>query len=533
MREQITDHNALAGPHARKVIQAVEAAGGNIRLVGGRVRDLLLKRTPGDTDLATDLVPEQTLEALQEAGFRTLDFGIKHGTVAALIGGEAIEVTSLRKDVRTDGRHAEVVFGKSWREDAERRDFTLNALYADKDGNVYDPLGTGVRDLQAGRIRFAGDAEKRIQEDYLRILRYFRFQAQFGREHAMDCPEGEYTLEACRANRAGLENLSRERITQEMLKILAAKNPWQALDAARNTQVLEMVLGEVDPDSGKNLSLLRQLEETHCLQGDWAVRWMCVDRSPKTSGMVLSREQKRILGSVRKIRKTLTEENPSVLVLGHEHGQADTARALLMHMVLDGSPRDNLDKDLQTALEGETAVFPVSAGDFLALGMEEGPEIGLALKKARKFWISKDLLPGKDEVLRNSGFPKKPGAPQGPAAGILEATSARLKTFKARGSPAAAGALRQATRILRNGKIPVMLPLHPEAAPAVRLLRDASRRAGQEADWNLPALMSGGAGPETLQETLGLYATEELLDQTANLLEAGRSPGRIPLKARG
>ena len=204
----------LQAGHLTDLLAVLDRAGEEARVVGGAVRNALLGEPLGDIDIATTALPAEVVRRTQAAGFKAVPTGIEHGTVTVVVLGRPFEVTTLREDVETFGRHAKVAFGRDWKRDAERRDFTMNALSAARDGTVYDYVG-GLADVEARRVRFIGDAATRIAEDYLRILRFFRFHAAYG-EGALD-PAG---VAACIAGRAGLEQLSRERIRIEILKLL-------------------------------------------------------------------------------------------------------------------------------------------------------------------------------------------------------------------------------------------------------------------------------------------------------------------------
>ena len=201
-----------ANPHIFNLFKVVEKHGGVLRFVGGSVRDAIAGMKGFDLDLATDLSPDELVEACEESGLKTIPIGIKFGTVGVVIDNQVLEVTSLRKDIKTDGRHAEVVFTSDWNEDASRRDLTINAVYADEKGNVFDYYN-GVDDLEKGIVRFIGSAGQRIKEDYLRILRFFRFYSIFGK-----APIDAKALEACKENKDGLKQLSMERIRDELFK---------------------------------------------------------------------------------------------------------------------------------------------------------------------------------------------------------------------------------------------------------------------------------------------------------------------------
>ncbi|MBE0692106.1 MAG: CCA tRNA nucleotidyltransferase, partial [Aquamicrobium sp.] len=228
----------LAKDDLQRLLAALSQGGEEARLAGGAVRNALLGEAVSDIDIATTTVPEETERRAQAAGFRTVPTGKEHGTITVIAGGEAYEVTTLRADVATDGRHASVAFGKDWKADAERRDFTINALYATAAGEVIDLVG-GLADLETRTLRFIGDAEARIREDYLRILRFFRFFAWYG--NGRPDPEG---LRACARLKDGMVRLSAERVWAELKKLLAAPDPSRALLWMRQTGVLSLVLPE-------------------------------------------------------------------------------------------------------------------------------------------------------------------------------------------------------------------------------------------------------------------------------------------------
>ena len=226
-----------------KVLRSLEAAGYSARLAGGCVRDRLLGLTPADYDVATDALPDVVLQHFRTEERSTIPTGIDHGTITVVMPSGPVEVTTLRKDVETDGRHAQVAFGTSFQDDAERRDFTINAMFEDADGRVYDDVG-GQEDLKAGVLRFVGAAQERIKEDYLRILRLFRFWAKLGFVPVAG------TLEAVAAEREGLSRVSQERITTEMLQLLGAPHSHDALVAMCSTGVWQVVLPELQAAAG-------------------------------------------------------------------------------------------------------------------------------------------------------------------------------------------------------------------------------------------------------------------------------------------
>src|SRR3954451_62544 len=226
------------GPLPR-VLAVLDTDGEEARVVGGAVRNALLGAPLGDIDIATTALPQEVIRRVEAAGFKAVPTGVEHGTVTVIAERRPFEVTTLREDVETDGRHATVAFGRDWRRDAERRDFTMNALSVTSDGDVHDYVG-GLGDIGARRVRFIGDPGRRIAEDYLRILRFFRFHAAYG-EGAPDAAG----LAACVAERAGLDALSRERVRMEMLKLLPAAHVVPTLVVMTETGLLGTVLGGV------------------------------------------------------------------------------------------------------------------------------------------------------------------------------------------------------------------------------------------------------------------------------------------------
>ena len=244
MTASVADEPWLKSPATRAVLDALQAEGGAdcVRFVGGSVRNALMGQKVDDFDLATRLLPEVAMAALKKAGLKVVPTGLAHGTVTAVSKGRPYEITTLRRDVETDGRKAVVVFTDDWAEDAARRDFRLNALYADAAGEVFDPTGRGVDDAREGRIVFVGDPETRIREDYLRILRFFRFFAWYGRGE----PDAA-GLRACADLSEGMSRLSAERVLKELLKLLAAPDPRRAARAMESAGVLQAILPEAEP----------------------------------------------------------------------------------------------------------------------------------------------------------------------------------------------------------------------------------------------------------------------------------------------
>ena len=230
----------LSRPTVLKLFDVLKHGDHETRVSGGAVRNALMNLAATDIDFATTLLPKEVLQLTEAAGFKAVPTGIEHGTVTVLIDGDHYEITTLREDIETDGRHALVKFGKSWEADANRRDLTINALFCDREGNVIDYVG-GLSDIRTSTIRFIGNAEARIREDALRILRYYRFFAWYGKGR----PDAE-GLKATSATKALIDNLSAERIWMELKKLLSADDPSRALLWMRTTGVLSRVLPESD-----------------------------------------------------------------------------------------------------------------------------------------------------------------------------------------------------------------------------------------------------------------------------------------------
>ena len=236
----------------------IAALDGKARYVGGAVRDTLLGQEVKDVDIATPLLPENVMERLKAADIKVIPTGIEHGTVTAVLPDGPVEITTLRRDVSTDGRRATVAFSEDWQEDAARRDFTINALFADPETlEVSDYFG-GLEDLEARRVRFIGSADERIAEDHLRIMRYFRFLARFG-QHDID----QEALAACRSAASQLSNLSRERVADELLKLLATDNPLYAVEEMIAADVFAHIVDVIDPGAVQALAQLIQREQAH------------------------------------------------------------------------------------------------------------------------------------------------------------------------------------------------------------------------------------------------------------------------------
>jgi len=374
----------LTNPATQAVCAAITAKGAQALFVGGCVRNALLGVPASDIDIATDAVPETVLALARAAGIKAVPTGIDHGTVTLVSGGMAHEVTTFRRDVETDGRHAVIAYATRVEEDAARRDFTMNALYARADGTVLDPLG-GMPDLVARRVRFIGNATNRIREDYLRSLRYFRFHAWYGDKDAGFDPEA---LAAIAANLDGLTILSRERVGAEILKLLGAPDPAPALAAMRSAGALGQVLPGTDD---RLLAPLVHLETLAGLSVDPLRRMAGLGGVDMAETLRLSRAQTRTLGQLRD--GAAGTAGPGAL--GYRLGRQPALDALVLRCAMLEQPWD---ASVIAAVEtGAGSVFPVTANDLMpAL---QGPALGQKLADLETRWIASGFTLNRDQLL--------------------------------------------------------------------------------------------------------------------------------------
>ncbi|APE45140.1 CCA tRNA nucleotidyltransferase [Sulfitobacter alexandrii] len=374
----------LADPAAQSVCAAIEDAGFAVFFVGGCVRNALLKAPASDVDMATDATPEQTIKAAEAAGMRVVPTGIEHGTVTVVQDGRPFEVTTFRRDVETDGRRAVVAFSGDISEDARRRDFTMNALYATPRGVVVDPLG-GLPDLLARRVRFIEDPGARIREDYLRILRYFRFWAIYADQDAGFDPE---TLAHISENLEGLSTLSAERVGQEMVKLLAAADPSAAVATMRTIGVMGAVLPGSDD---RFLAPYVHLETACQVAPDWRARLAVLGGEDPAARLRLGKADARHLALLSEIGWA----GPPVAELAYRHGRAVAEQALLMRCALnDTLPETGWPEKIAA---GVNATFPVSARDLMP--EYEGRALGARLASLERVWIESGFTLGRDELL--------------------------------------------------------------------------------------------------------------------------------------
>jgi poly(A) polymerase len=353
---------------------------GTARYVGGAVRDTLLGLPVKDVDLATTLPPRRVMDLLDKAGIKPIPTGIDHGTVTALLPQGAVEITTLRHDVSTDGRRATVRFADDWRQDAARRDFTINALYVDPQNLEISDFFGGIADLRARRVRFIGEARQRIREDHLRILRYFRFQARFGSQ-----PADKEAEESCSDLAATLKALSRERIGMETMNLLALPDPAPTVARMGELGVLEVILPEARPEA---LAALVAEEQRQAIAPDPLRRLAAlVPPDPQLAEQVAARFRLSGVQKKRLAQAARRDDAPGdARALAYRLGRDQALDRLLMAGA-DASP-----------LEGwDVPTFPLKGGDVVARGVKAGPAVARTLRRIEDQWVGEGF-PGSERV---------------------------------------------------------------------------------------------------------------------------------------
>jgi poly(A) polymerase len=399
----LVDAPFLAQPRLRALLRTLNGAGEETRVVGGAVRNALLGEPVHEVDLATTMEPRQTMARAVAAGFKPVPTGVEHGTATIVVDGEPFEVTTLREDVETHGRHATVKFGRDFRADALRRDFTMNALFVDAQGRLHDHVD-GLADISARRVRFIGDAATRIAEDYLRVLRFFRFHAACG-EGAMDAQ----ALHAAIAARDGLAGLSRERVRAELMKLLAARRARDVTRDMTHAGVLGPVLaGAPNPD---RLARVKRMEGTCARAPDATLRLagLCVqveeDALRLRERLRLSNaESQRLTRAARAIVELHGRETPpasgDLRRFVHRHGAQAAGDALILACA---ESRADPDADVEhgpwalwaqaarAAYASPPMTSPFAGADLIARGVARGPAMGAALKRLEAEWAAADF----------------------------------------------------------------------------------------------------------------------------------------------
>ncbi len=398
---QLGDTAWLRRPATRVVFAALAAQGFEARAVGGAVRNALLGRSVGDVDIATPARPEQVIAAVNAAGLKAIPTGLAHGTVTVIAEGHSYEVTTLREDVETDGRHAKVAFTADWAADARRRDFTLNALYCSADGELFDPLG-GWPDLALRRIRFIGDAATRVREDYLRILRFFRFAAEFG-----EGPPDRQGLMASVAERAGLASLSAERVRGELWRLLRARRGPVVVRWMLDWGLITLILGlAVRPSL---LEAVARLEVGLLLDADPVLRLAALavetreDAEHLRLRLRLSNAEAAALAAIEAGKGRFAAAMPEAEARAalYRDGEPGYRRLLLLDWARSAAPPEHAGWRQLWTLPGRWRPprLALSGEDVTALGVPPGPRVGALLRALEAWWIAGGFAADRDALL--------------------------------------------------------------------------------------------------------------------------------------
>lgn len=383
----LADAPWLGAVATRKVMAALEAAGGPdvARFVGGCVRNTLMGRPVDDVDIATRLEPQAVMSALQAAGLKAVPTGLEHGTVTAVADSRPFEITTLRRDVTTDGRRATVAFTTDWAEDAGRRDFHINALYADSGGQIFDPTGQGLADIAAQRVAFVGDAGRRIREDRLRILRFFRFHAWYGAGSPDDAG-----LAACIAEADGLGELSAERVSKELLKLLAAPDPVPTVEVMARAGILARLL----PEAGtlEAFRAMAAVTDDALLRLSSLLPGSTDALDAAARGLRLSnREMSRLQALIGPGLDLDAVEDRQVRALVYAEGRQAAKDRLVQALSQKPESRSRYEALVDLADAWPVPRLPVGGREVAALGIAPGPETGALLKAFEADWIARDF----------------------------------------------------------------------------------------------------------------------------------------------
>ncbi|WEX76532.1 CCA tRNA nucleotidyltransferase [Sinorhizobium numidicum] len=386
----------------RRVFELLNVDGGEVRVVGGAIRNSLLGLPVSDVDLATTWRPEEVAARAKAAGIKSVPTGFDHGTITLVVDGTPYEVTTLRRDVATDGRRAEVAFGTDWKADAERRDFTINALYAARDGEVFDYVG-GLADVETRTVRFIGNAAERVAEDYLRVLRFFRFFAHYG--HGRPDAEG---LRACAQARAKLSTLSAERVWGETKKLLSAADPGRALLWMRQAGVLSEILPETEKWGIDAIPGLVTAERIFSWEPDPLLRLAAIvppdaERLEAMAARLrLSKAEGTYFGrfaNAPEIASTLADAALDRLL--YRHGTDGIIVRIRLSLASARRKSENdpaflaetaaFQRLLARAEKWRRPVFPLGGADVLKAGVAAGPKVGELLAELENFWIERNF----------------------------------------------------------------------------------------------------------------------------------------------
>ncbi|MEL7526131.1 MAG: CCA tRNA nucleotidyltransferase [Pseudomonadota bacterium] len=404
--EKLSKADWLSAPGIQAVFSAVERDGDEARVVGGAVRNTLLNHPVPDVDIATTARPEIVMSRAQDAGLKAIGTGLEHGTITVIADDFPYEVTTLREDIETFGRQARVVFGRDWEKDAKRRDFTMNALYVDRNGHLHDPLG-GLEDCLARRVRFIGDADGRIKEDYLRILRFFRIYAAYG-DGALD-PEG---LGACLRQRNGLRQLSAERIGHEMRRLLRAPRAAYALRMMNDCGLWEIATGGLarvdDYEALRTLDALAPHTRDPELGLVVLAGFVREDVARIGDRLRLSNNERKRMETAWGAKKRLLQTGtpPSAASMTYAFGRQGAIDGLLAvwSQRIAGKTGDS-DRFREKLSEFGAQVipeFPLKGADLMSNGHKAGPELGALLKRLESEWIDSEFALTKEHLLERS-----------------------------------------------------------------------------------------------------------------------------------
>ena len=374
----------------KRVVEALSGDAEGPRIVGGAVRDCLFGLPVSDVDLATPIEPRAVIDRLESAGIKAIPTGIDHGTITAVADGSVFEITTLRRDVSTDGRRATVAFSCDWKEDAARRDFTINALYADPDsGEIFDYFG-GLADLENRCLRFIGDADERIAEDHLRILRYFRFLARFD-----DGKVDDVAIAACAAGASKLMALSRERIASELMKILSLPDPVDAVSLMIEHGIFAPFLPELSDNAAATLARLARREQSFTRQSAPTTRFLALltsDPSAADKAAMRLKLSNRMRRDISARLKGVGISPASARGFAFHRG-LETASDAAMLYASDAEIADTLSQ-----LEGwQIPSFSVKGGELIKLGLNAGPIVAKTLHDIKTAWIEEDF-PGRERL---------------------------------------------------------------------------------------------------------------------------------------
>ena len=380
----------MRDPAAARLFAALDAASIAARFVGGCVRDAVLGRGIGDIDIAVTKPPETVMLALKAAKLKAIPTGLKHGTVTAIVDERTFELTTLRRDVETDGRHAVVAFTDDWLEDASRRDFTFNALYADRDGTLYDPF-EGRADLAQKKVRFIGDPDQRIAEDRLRVLRFFRFHAWYGAP-PLDGP----SYEACARHAGALGNLSGERVSKEVLRLLSAADPADAIEAMADAGALDHWLPEYDGTTRLRALIARETAPD-------GLRRLAAILENDADATAIGKRLKLSTQQALRLEIMLAPEPTMDVAGGARAWRAQIYRVgtslYIDRLLLAVDAAGDWRAALALAQSWTPPDLPVSGGDALKLGLKPGPKVGALLDQVERWWIEGDFTADREACL--------------------------------------------------------------------------------------------------------------------------------------